>query len=346
MEFGTAYFDNIIVRHFREDLEEIQKQGCTFLVLTFSEINLQFHEKTFAEMVREAKRAELKVVLDPWAVGGVFGGETFTHLPMYHPQERQVRSDGRPVPALCPNGKALKRYLKMWIEAAARIKPDYLLWDEPHFYMNWWDKEANLPIRPKAWSCLCPFCREKFERETGEKMPKTETETVRDFKRRSLMRFLVELCRYADRLGLRNAMTFFPNEKEWFLEKMAQEKSVHVLGSESYFEYDQHRPKDPRKFAREQTELLKPFCRKHDKPLLMWVKGFRVPKGFEKDVEECLWGCAEGGADWLALWGFEACRHVSKIACDDPEKVWNLMGKTFRQLKGRGRANGRTAVNY
>lgn len=340
MEFGTAYFDNLILRHFRADMEEVRRKGCTFVVLTFAEVNLQFHEETFRAMTAEARRQGLFVVLDPWAVGGVFGGETFTHLPLYHPEDRQVRSDGKKAPALCPNAPSLRTYLKKWVDAAARVGVDYVLWDEPHFYLNWWDEPAGWPPNSKAWSCRCVRCRARFRKETGRPLPARETEAVRDFKRRSLRDFLLELCAHAAKHGLKNAMTFFPDEKPWFLEEMAANPDVHVMGGESYFEYDGTRPKDPRGFARAQTALLKPYCVRYGKPLLMWVKGFRVPKGFEGDVEACIRGCAEGGADWIAMWGFDACRHVSKIACGDPDLVWELMGRTFHSLSGRKPESG------
>jgi hypothetical protein len=80
----------------------------------------------------------------------------------------------------------------------------------------------------------------------------------------------------------------------------------------------------------EQTRELKVWSRKYRKPLLMWVKGFRVPAGYEQDVVEAIRGAVDGGADWTAMWGFEACKHISSIACRNSDEVWRLMGETFR----------------
>ncbi len=335
MKFGTAYFDNIILKHFVTDMKEVRKTGCSFIVLTFSENSLLYHVETFRKMVAAAKKQGLTVLIDPWMIGGVFGGEAMTHLPMWHPEERQVRSDGKQAPALCVNSPALMRYLKKWVDVAASFKPDYILWDEPHFYLNWLDTLGGWAKGSKAWSCLCGICKAKFKKETGKDLPKVQTEEVKEFKRRCIQKFLLTLTRYAASRKTKNAMTFLPGEKKWFLESMCKEPTVQMMGGETYFEYEPgQRPKDVRSFAEEHTEQMKEWSRKYKKPLLMWVKGFKIPKGYEEDVADSIQGCVDGGADWVAVWGFEACKHVSLISPDDPDKVWKLAGHTYRKNLG------------
>ncbi len=330
MKFGTAYFDNIILKHFSTDMEEVRRQGCSFVVLTFSENDVAFHQETFKKMTKEAQRQGLTVLIDPWAIAGIFGGEAMTQLPMWHHEERQVRSDGKKAPALCLNAPALTAYLKKWVDIVSTFDADYILWDEPHFYLNWLDAYGGWEPNPSAWSCRCGFCQKKFRKETGKAFPKEHNEEVKEFKRRSTRDFLLTLTRYAASKGQKNAMTFLPGEKAWFLKAMCQDKSIHVMGGETYFEYDASRPKDIYKHALEHTRELKVWSRKYKKPLLMWVKGFLVPLGYEKDVVDAIRGAVDGGAEWTALWGFEACKHVSDKACKDADKVWRLMGETFR----------------
>jgi len=345
MKFGTAYFDNIILKHFIADMEEVKKQGCSFIVLTFSENDMAFHRETYKKMTQEAQRQGLTVLIDPWAIAGIFGGEAMTQLPIWHTEERQVRSDGKKAPALCMNAPALTAYLKQWVDVASTFNADYLLWDEPHFYLNWLDAYGGWEPNPSAWSCRCDFCQKKFKKETGKALPKEHTEEVKEFKRRSTRDFLLTLTRYAASKGQKNAMTFLPGEKAWFLKAMCQEKSIHVMGGETYFEYDANRPKDIYKHAMEHTRELKVWSRKYKKPLLMWVKGFLVPKGYEKDVVDAIRGAVDAGADWTAMWGFEACKHVSDKACGDADKVWRLMGETFRSyLKPTNKKNNSSKV--
>jgi hypothetical protein len=330
MKFGTAYFGNIILKHFIKDMQEVRRQGCSFIVLTFSEVDAMFHQETCRQMAMEAKRQGLVTLVDPWAIAGIFGGESLTQLPVFHDEERQLRSDGKRAPALCLNAPALTTYLKKWVDTVTTFGADYILWDEPHFYLNWLDSYGGWTPNPGAWSCCCDYCQKKFRKETGKPFPKEHTEEVKEFKRRSNRDFLLTLTRYAASKGQKNAMTFLPGEKEWFLKAMAQEKSIHVMGGETYFEYDDSRPKDIRQHAIKHTRELKVWSEKYEKPLLMWVKGFLVPLGFERDVVEAIKGSVDGGADWIAMWGFEGMKHVSDKACKDADKVWRLMGRTFR----------------
>src|SRR5579872_399886 len=257
MKFGTAYFDNIILKHFRTDMESVRMQGCSFIVLTFCENDFMFHQETYRDMVAEAKRQGLTTLVDPWAIAGIFGGEASTQLPIWHEDERQIRSDGKKAPALCLNAPALTAYLKKWIDVVVTFGADYILWDEPHFYLNWLDKFGGWEPNPEAWSCRCDYCQKKYKKETGKVLPKEHTEEVKEFKRRSVRDFLLTLTRYAAAQGQKNAMTFLPGEKAWFLKTMAQEKTIHVMGGESYFEYDHSRPQDVYQHAFEHTQELK-----------------------------------------------------------------------------------------
>ncbi|MFZ4599705.1 MAG: hypothetical protein ACOYNN_13755 [Terrimicrobiaceae bacterium] len=342
---GTAYFDNIILDHFERDMDEIMRQGCDFVVLTYSEQNHWYHEGQFRKLVAAAKTRGLTVFVDPWSVGGVFGGETLTHRPMWAPDERQVRSDGLIVPALCLTSPALMAYLKSWIDSAVTLKPDYLLWDEPHFYLNWWDSNGPLKTPKGAWSCRCKTCRKMFKEEFGKAMPTSETDEVKTFKLRRIRDFLATLMAYAGKKSTKNCLGLFPQhasilptESDWFFRDLVTDRNCHLIGGEAYFDYQHNRPDDVYAHAVEQTRLMKRWADFANKELVMWAMAFRIPKGFENDLAAALKGCAVAGADWVGAWGFDACSHVSAIACERPEKVWSLMGKTFHALRSSRRS--------
>jgi hypothetical protein len=335
--FGTSYFGNVILRHFRSDLAEMRRQGCSFVVLTFSETDQWHHGDALRDLVVEAKRRGFLVLLDPWAFGGVFGGEALTMLPVWHPEERQIRSDGRAAPALCLNSPVLFDRLKGWIDAVARLGPHFVLWDEPHFYLNWWDRAAGWRPSAGAWSCRCARCRRLFRMETGRPLPTRETREVLEFKRRHVRDFLLRACRYAASKGLRNCLGLLPEEMD-SLAVLGRDPSVHMLGGETYFEYPAGRPRDVRAHARERTRSAWQEARACGKPLMMWVMGFRVPRGREGDVRQAIRGCAEGGADLVATWGFDGCRHVSSVSSARPGLVWRTMGATYRKLLKTGRS--------
>ena len=74
-EVSVSYFGNRMPRHFIErDLPEMVQMGCTFVLHTFSEYDMDYYSGAVAEMVAASKHAGLDVYLDPWGVAGVFGG--------------------------------------------------------------------------------------------------------------------------------------------------------------------------------------------------------------------------------------------------------------------------------
>ena len=103
----------------------------------------------------------LETWLDPWAVGAVFGGETYSSLVMKQLSLRQVSSAGELLPIICPNQPGFRDYLLQWIETAVRLKADGLFWDEPHFHIY---PEAEGAAEPKLWPAAAPFARTSSRR--------------------------------------------------------------------------------------------------------------------------------------------------------------------------------------
>ena len=97
METGVSYYGSRILRHVQADLEDIVDHGCTYVVHTFSEADLLFYRQTMAAIVKATHAAGLKAWLDPWAFGGVFGGEALSLYVARLPNHRQVPN--RPGPA-------------------------------------------------------------------------------------------------------------------------------------------------------------------------------------------------------------------------------------------------------
>ena len=74
----------------------------TFVVHVMSEADLRWNPGTMAELVKIGNEYALHPWLTPWAVGGVFGGESASYAVGEHPEACQRSSDGRHLPALCP----------------------------------------------------------------------------------------------------------------------------------------------------------------------------------------------------------------------------------------------------
>ena len=98
---GVSYFGNRYPHHAREDLQTMASMRATFVVHVMSEADLRWNPGTMAELVKIGNEYGLQPWLTPWAVGGVFGGESASYG-RRTPGSLSAGSDGRHLPALCP----------------------------------------------------------------------------------------------------------------------------------------------------------------------------------------------------------------------------------------------------
>src|SRR5262245_46452158 len=121
IRFGVSYFGVRNPVHFQRDLDDLAQLGFDYLVLTFSENDHRFYQGSMAECVRRTQQQGLKAYVDPWGVCGLFGGEAFTDRGAWDLEGQQRRSDGRPLPLLCPNSSAARIYLQQWTTTVADV---------------------------------------------------------------------------------------------------------------------------------------------------------------------------------------------------------------------------------
>ena len=103
METGVSYFSGRTLRHVRADLEDMVAHHCTYVVHCLTETDLLYYPEAMRDIVQTTHEAGLEAWLDPWGVTAIFSGEALTRFPCDHPEAWQVLSDGRRVPAACPN---------------------------------------------------------------------------------------------------------------------------------------------------------------------------------------------------------------------------------------------------
>jgi hypothetical protein len=308
------------------------------------------------EIMIETHDAGLEAWLDPWGLAGIFSGETFTKFPLDHPETWQVLSDGRRVPAACPNHPETRKFLREWVEACAYVGGDVMFWDEPHFYVGFWRGDFS-----GAWACYCEHCLERF----GGTIPREFTPDVRAFRERSLLELLAELCRFGHVQGMRNALCLIPTDlaKHGFPEPEERMKAamakrlgdappqaveavyhvgvgdfdsaaaipdLDIFGCDPYWYLF---GTDGEAFMREYSEAAAKAAREHGRELQLWVQAFRVPEGREEELRTGLRVAEEAGATHVAAWSFRATESMSQITCSRPDVVWRIIGEEFRRLR-------------
>ena len=60
MKTGVSYFARSRLKHMQEDMEEIKRNNCNFVVHTFSEQDLEFYKGTIQKLVEISKIAGLR----------------------------------------------------------------------------------------------------------------------------------------------------------------------------------------------------------------------------------------------------------------------------------------------
>lgn len=330
MKIVSSYFGNRILKHVTIDMRSLVKSGFTGVVHTFSENDLKYYCETFVDIVRISHEAGLDVDLDPWGVGRVFGGEAFSGWIAENPDKMQVSRDGTSKPHACLNNPEFRVFMRHWIDKAVETGTDGIFWDEPHLYIS--SKNDN----EHSWTCVCSHCQKIFHNMFDEKIPMTKTEEVVKFQHWTLLDFLKEMLAYSKAKGMRNTLCLLPDEflktepLDW--NDVIAIPGIDILGTDPYWTFS--------------SESVVTFVKRYSRRLLditkgtgiepqIWIQGFRIPLESEDAVSLAIETAASEGIENLAIWGFEACAHMSFLASGDPKKVWSTAIDTFKRIKDK-----------
>ena len=62
----------------------------------------------------------------------------------------------------------------------------------------------------------------------------------------------------------------------------------------------------------------------------VWLQGFLVPAGSENELALAADIAARKGVHNLAVWGFKGSSYMSFLRSEEPETIWNMIGKLFQ----------------
>ncbi|HNW99941.1 MAG TPA: hypothetical protein PLE74_01795 [Candidatus Cloacimonadota bacterium] len=328
MQYGVSYFGNRIRRYVKQDMQYLAEQGFTYVLHTYSENDWSYYETTMKEIVEDAHSLGLKVHLDPWGMGGIFGGEAFSQLVSTHPEMNQVLNSGEMAPAVCLNNPLFREHMKAWIDSAAKLQADYILWDEPHWYIARW---FGRPDQKNLWTCRCPHCQTLFFRQFGYEMPTEMNQDINQFRADSVLSFLEDMTTYAHQVGIRNAVCLLPDEfnadlvMDW--EKVVSLPNVDMFGTDPYWYLTKYSVEE---FVSRYAERIRSLCLKYRKEEQLWIQAFRVPENRESEIDIAFTIMREHGINNISVWGFEACKHMSSLRPANPELVWKRILDNIR----------------
>ncbi len=325
---GISYFGNRIPRHFVTDLDEVKSHNCTFVVHTYSENDQQFYKDTIAEMVAITKDAGLEVYLDPWGVGRVFGGETYSSFALKNLRTCQILPDGEVAPAVCFNHPDFRAFMQTWIEDAAEMGADVLFWDEPHFFIDIKEKH-----RYDVWYCRCPACDQKFQKSHDGHIFEADKKTIIAFREDSVIEFLNELCESSQAAGMKNAVCMLPfrdttiGMSDW--SRVVAIPTLDIFGTDPYWMFFN---KDVETFVGAFSRDVIELCNQFGKEPQMWIQAYKITAGREDELRQAAAVAYEAGVRNLAAWSYYGNAFMSYNRSDNPQKVWDVLGEIYGQI--------------
>ena len=329
MNYGTSYFGSRIREHVYRDLKDIKDSGFDYVVHTYSENDWMYYEKSMREIVDDTKSLGLKAVLDPWGVGGVFGGEAFSYMVYNQSENNQLLSTGKLLPVACFNNPNFRKKIEDWIISVSALGGDEILWDEPHWYIASWfigQEEEN-----GTWSCACNYCKKKFQDLTGNAYPEFYCEELNDFRENSLIDFLDHCIQVTNQKGMDNAICLIPPQaysagiQNW--EKVASIKNLNRFGTDPY--WIAHK-QDVEPYVTQTVSVIKKLCKKYNLQEQLWIQAFSIPGGRENEIEDAFKIMQSGNVNDIGFWGYNACTHMSKLRPENPDKVWGIIQKVIQ----------------
>lgn len=330
MKTGIAYFGVRNPKWVREDMKVIREAGFSHVLHTWSEEDEQYYKDTMAEIVEVSVQEGLKVYVNPWGIGRVFGGEAYSELVSRTPSMAQIAFDGKVLPAACPNHPEFQKYLFEWIHSVCKTSVETVFWDEPHFYF---EKSAL-----ERFACRCETCKNLFESKYHFPMPSILTPEVKNFREQSLISFLESVTAEVHRYGKRNSVCLLP---PWFpagldaWEDVAKIQSVDEIGSDPYWEKTTSTEEIKKNYAEVSTKI-KTLTDIYQKENQMWIKNYHIVAGKESDVEIATQESFNAGIRNIFAWSYLGSEYLSWLRSDHPKKVWETQVRAFAKCIAAG----------
>jgi hypothetical protein len=157
--------------------------GFSGVFVSCYEDEARWHVDDLAAFIRRAKTHGLEPFAVPCGYGRFLEADPsvdslFVHA---HPATCQVDSRGRRLRKACPNHpKFLEWFSSSMRTLAWMLECRGFLWNEPAFYHG-----------RGTWSCRCPYCLRLFQAAYGREMPHELTDEVLEFRRNSVVVFLL-----------------------------------------------------------------------------------------------------------------------------------------------------------
>lgn len=330
-ELGVAYYGNLFPDRAREDLKEIRDHGCNSIVFAISEYNFEIWRDNVYKICQIAKNLELKVYINLWAWGGVFGGEApsfFLHRNVNHRQ--MLSKTGKKAPAACFNSPVFQRYLLKGLGAFAKKEfVDGFFWDEPHYYYS--------SAKSEEFYCRCEYCQTLFKKKIKKSMPLEKSEEIERFKEGTIIEFIKKISRKVKEIdpNKKNIVCLIPPPletgiKDWDFFCSSVKDVIDVFSSDPYWLLYKESLDYVEKYTKKTVDLAK----KYNLESQLWCLAFLVPRRKEAELKQAIEIFDTYNVDSIFSWCYRGAEGMS-MSSRNPQKVWQIIGETYNNLKAK-----------
>jgi len=315
MRLAISYYGSYLSEHLKNDLKEIKNSYCDDVVITISENDFNYFTGKWQLAPKIAHDCGLKIYADFWGFACAFGGGRISKLLIDHPEVSQVDSNGKKLGMGCINNPLLKKTYENFIEKLAPYGYDGYLIDEP---------TKN--------QCYCSWCRKQYEEEYNQPIPLEETSNLKQFRKKSVIKFVEEMCnkikKVNSELATWTVIMPTPTDKDMW-EDVAKIDNLDILGTDPYWLIVRR----DISWLFEITKQFLPICKHYNKISDIWINCWRIPQGKEKEIYEGTKKCAELGPDRISAWSYKGGMGTYEES-DNPLKAWENLVDAYKEIKG------------
>jgi len=312
MRLGVAYYGSYLPWHLKRDLNDISSIGCDDVLLTLQENDFAVFTGKVRFAAKIAHEAGLKAIANFWGFARMLGGGRMSNLLTESVEWWQVNREGQRIGLGCMNNPKIIEAVNKMIEEVATNEYDGIFIDEP--------TRSN---------CFCQYCKEKFRREFGGSLLSATPNELEEFRSKSVIDFLDEVCSYTKSLDpkLETATCVMPRDADLW-ERTVKITALDNFGTDPYWLLWGK----PVSYVAELTDTIVKLCRRNRKKSLMWILCWKIPSGKEEEIYEAMISCAEKRPDAIYAWSYKAGLGTYEES-DNPDKAWSTLIRAYRYIK-------------
>lgn len=305
------------------DPRDLAADGFGSVFVACYEDEMRWHAQAAADFSRACQAAGLQVYAVPLGYGNVCEPDPSTDS-LYvreHPHNCQIDSRGRRARKSCPNNPAFLEWFSSNMRTLAwLLECRGFLWDEPSFHFS-----------RGAWACRCGWCQRLYFAEHQQQLPPEMTNEVADFRRDSLLMFLLAAAAAIQAVDRRLASAVMPSASTSVreaglgadsLSPLAESSAVDVL---SVYVPWQSEGRDMETALRNTWQDLQAATRRQRKQSILWIGGSPHPRD---RLVEALHIAESAGVEHLVIAG-----HQTLTASVAYERFRPTLARAIRQVE-------------